>query len=86
MTPKEKAHNLIDKIIDYTPVDYPTGCTTEEANKISLADVKVCKQIANVFVEEMLTCLGELRMDINNPKWGESVDYWNEVKLEINNL
>ena len=77
MTPKEKAQSIINGIMDYTPVDYPIECNGEEANKIAIADMKVCKNIANVFISEILEIVSEYKLQ---------VIYWNMVKQEIENL
>lgn len=48
---KKKCDDLINKIMDLTPVDYPLNCTGEQANKIALEDMELCKKLAIICIQ-----------------------------------
>jgi hypothetical protein len=87
LTPKEKAKELIDRYLDienYNNLNLDLFC--DECG-MSVESAKYCALIA---VDEILKAIpneyldiygGEAYMQIN-----EDVEYWNEVKKEINNL
>ena len=66
MTEKEKAQDLVDKFLQYTPVEY---------------EYEYAIQCALIAVDEILKSYDS--KDLIYPK---EVNYWQEVKQEINNL
>jgi isoaspartyl peptidase/L-asparaginase-like protein (Ntn-hydrolase superfamily) len=66
MTPKEKAKELVDKVI--------------ETN----GNAFFAKQCALIAVDELIECLESY--DNYNATWASQVNYWQEVKQEIEKL
>jgi len=74
MTPKEKAEELVDKI--YYCQRYADG-----EDYIPLEAYKRAKQCALMAVDEILENYYK-----NHFQTGKKIDYWNEVKKEIQEL
>ena len=79
MTPKEKAEKLLKKMLGKNP---------NRQDGISRIDVIQAKQCALLAVDEMLEeILENWYGDYYNIEWEkERIDYWNEVKHEIEKL
>ena len=81
MTPKEKARELRDKMYLKIPSVYdPTG----------LPHYPIAKQCALIAVDEILENVDYFFKELENDnlpnKFDDEIEYWNEVKQEINNL
>jgi len=78
MTPKEKAKELVDK---YTKVYYDLGYDYNDDRD---------KQCALIAVDEILENVNyfftELEKDGLPNKFDDEIEYWQEVKQEINKL
>ena len=89
MTPKEKARELIDKmdVIHYMKLGGKNS--NSKGLPISMHDSQV-KQCALIAVDEILENVNyfftELEKDGLPNKFDDEIEYWNEVKQEINNL
>jgi hypothetical protein len=68
MTPKEKAEELFDKMYGITPIR---------------EDINLIIQDRNTTKECALICVDEILIVIENERVFESIDYWEEVKKEI---
>ena len=68
MTPKEKAVELVDKFLQYTPVEF---------------EYEYAKQSALIAVDEAMYSLSVIPYGM---EYLSKIDYWEEVKQEINNL
>jgi hypothetical protein len=78
MTPKEKAEELVIKMnIKYKCTRIDTYIT------INTAENPYAKECALIAVEEIL---GDIDDSIFHPQNKEAIDYWQEVKQEIENL
>ena len=78
MTSKEKAFDIVDKIMQYTPVNYPNNCTEEEANEIVLAGLNIAEEIAKVVVSEIIIALKDYgEQELQN--MDSEFRYWDEV-------
>jgi hypothetical protein len=72
MTPKQKAKELVDKFLQYTPVEF---------------EYEYAKQSALIAVDEILKSLSQVKwIDEESIDFTSFFDYWQEVKQEINNL
>jgi hypothetical protein len=73
MTPKEKAEELVDKFMDYSEHRFNINN--------DLSPVYTAKQCALIAVDEVIEALHEHH-------WQNKliINYWEEVKHEINNL
>jgi hypothetical protein len=82
MTPKEKAIDLVDKFNQYTvkaSTHYPNGKMVECKD-----DAKQCALIA---VDEIIEqCEFDVIHDVLNQRYMGKLNYWDEVKQEIENL
>jgi hypothetical protein len=76
MTPKEKAEQLVNKFYNYT-MDVIILSTSLEC----------CKQCALIAVDEIFEHIDyiftELEKDKLPNKFDDEIEYWNEVKKEI---
>ena len=73
MTPKEKAEELVDKY--------------HKIHAINNYEVKQCALIAvDEILENVDYFFKELEKDNLPNKFDDEIEYWNEVKQEINNL
>jgi hypothetical protein len=81
MTPKEKAIELIDKFIDYVNCWDNDGANYTQAYNYS-------KQCALIAVDETIRTLNEdIRdLDVRGNVLLDLIDYWREVKQEIEKL
>jgi hypothetical protein len=70
MTPKEKAEELVDKFLQYTPAD-------------SELEYPYAKQCALIAVNEILSDYKNYLLHANTEYKG--LMYWNEVKQELKN-
>ena len=77
MTPKEKAKELICK---YQNLDIEVGGQYDGYITLHNQDAKQCALIA---VDEILSTI---EVGLNDYKSLEKINYWQEVKQEINNL
>ena len=68
MTPKEKAKELVNKFLQYTPVEF---------------EYEYAKQCALIAVDEVMYSLSVMPYGM---EYLSKIDYWEEVKQEINNL
>ncbi len=81
MTPKEKAEELFKKFLDAT-LAYDCGDHTAEGiNNSILVMVKEAKQCALIAVDEILIIMNEEYLS-----GAEKIDYWQQVKKEIQKL
>ena len=75
MTPKEKANELLSKFVSISLSQY-----------VDLVDgirIRLAKQCALIAVDEIL---GDIDDSILHPQNKEAIDYWQEVKKEIEAL
>ena len=84
MTPKEKAKELVDKFRDY-------AYSYELVDELEDTEDWNAKQCALICVDEIVKILMNLRgefMDLKNISYSktESLEYWQEVKQEIEKL
>ena len=83
MTPKEKAIELVEKYLDanHTIEDWKTDINI---------DFELAKQCALIAVDEILENVDYFFKELENDnlpnKFDDEIEYWNEVKQEINNL
>jgi hypothetical protein len=68
MTTKEKAQELVDKFLQFTPVEF---------------EYEYAKQCALIAVDEAMYSLSVIPYGM---EYLSKIDYWEEVKQEINNL
>lgn len=73
MTPKEKAQNLI---IEYCNLEFEIGGQYDGYLSIKIHDAKDCALIA---VDEIIKIFDTIHFPLN-------LEYWQEVKQEIENL
>lgn len=74
MTPKEKAAELVDKLMKYEPVKLSDYTRIEYPSAINLA--KIC-------VDEILSLNSFLKPQID---WSNNSEYWQDVKQELNEI
>jgi hypothetical protein len=70
MTPKEKAEELVDKFVQYTPAD-------------SEFEYPYAKKCALIAVDEIISLN---IFDYYESDWSNTIEYWQEVKQELEKL
>ena len=84
MTPKEKAEELVDKFYQTTPNEYfvnePIGI------KGRYKSWEQAKQCALIAVDEILNGYEFDSLDIEHKRIMDNINFWDEVKQEIEKL
>ena len=80
MTPKEKAGDLVKKYAIKLPYDYKGRTDKVSGLKIHEYNIDLAKQCALIAVDEVIQTIPKNNGNQTN------LDYWNEVKQEIEKL
>ncbi len=83
MTPKEKAKAIVDK---YTNRVLKINCSCEYSNSNRENWFKHIKQCSIIAIDEIIDNINPESWGLEMDKAFEDIQYWQEVKQEINNL